>query len=185
MQCRVFGTTYNPNGVRMGTRILHERLKGEQVASYYPPRIGTIKQLRALYPEWTVIDEKEEDWVEHLTIARSRGKENPKKKRTAAGMDIIREYLQKKQNTDSWQNRRSSARADDSPLRCARNTKLPRQRARWKTQSCKDTVLQTYMHIGRWTSVGRDTPSIVSSASLSNSQLRRTALSRSPTPLLP
>jgi hypothetical protein len=85
VQCRVFNTTYNPQGLRLGTRILHERLKGEAVASYYPPRIGTIKQLRALYPEFELMDEKEEDWLEHLTIARSRGKENPKKKKTAAG----------------------------------------------------------------------------------------------------
>ena len=70
----------------MGTRILRERLKGKEVASYYPPRIGTIKQLRRLYPQNTIIDEKEEDWVEHLTIARSRGKPNPTKKKTAAGM---------------------------------------------------------------------------------------------------
>jgi hypothetical protein len=76
----------------MGSRILHERLKGDAVASYYPPRIGTIKQLRSLYPEFTVIDEKEEDWVEHLTIAKSRGKENPKKKRTAAGMYNARRW---------------------------------------------------------------------------------------------
>ncbi|KAF2272269.1 uncharacterized protein EI97DRAFT_437035 [Westerdykella ornata] len=83
-RCRIFSTTYNPTGLRLGTRILHERLKGPSVASYYPPRIGTIKQLRALYPEFTIIDEKEEDWLEHLQIARSRGKENPKKKKTAA-----------------------------------------------------------------------------------------------------
>lgn len=31
------------------------------------------------------MDEKKEDWAEHLTIARSRGKPNPKKKKTAAG----------------------------------------------------------------------------------------------------
>lgn len=85
VQCRVFHTTYNPSGLRMGTRILNERLKGAAVASYYPPRIGTIKQLRSLYPEYDVMDEDEEDWVEHLNIARSRGKGPPKKKRTAAG----------------------------------------------------------------------------------------------------
>jgi hypothetical protein len=86
VQCRVFNTTFNPNAQRLGTGILRQRLKGEAVASYYPPRIGTIKQLRALYPQFDILDEKEEDWVEHLQIARSRGKENPKKKRTAAGM---------------------------------------------------------------------------------------------------
>jgi hypothetical protein len=31
------------------------------------------------------MDEDEEDWLEHLNVARSRGKAPPKKKRTAAG----------------------------------------------------------------------------------------------------
>jgi hypothetical protein len=41
--------------------------------------------LRALYPEREILCDKEEDWLEHQQIARSRGKGNPKKKRTAAG----------------------------------------------------------------------------------------------------
>jgi hypothetical protein len=41
--------------------------------------------LRKLYPHNDIIDEEEEDWVEHLNVARSRGKSTPKKKRTAAG----------------------------------------------------------------------------------------------------
>lgn len=53
---------------------------------YYPPRIGTTKQLRALYPHNEIIDDDEEDWLEHLQVGRSRGKGAPKKKRTAAGM---------------------------------------------------------------------------------------------------
>lgn len=69
----------------MGSRILHQRLKGPSVAEYYPPRIGTISQLRSLYPQYTLIDEEEEDWLEHLNVAKSRGKGAPKKKRTAAG----------------------------------------------------------------------------------------------------
>lgn len=52
---------------------------------YYPPRIGTTKQLRALYPHNEIIDDDEEDWLEHLQVGRSRGKGAPKKKRTAAG----------------------------------------------------------------------------------------------------
>ncbi|PSN71608.1 hypothetical protein BS50DRAFT_570936 [Corynespora cassiicola Philippines] len=83
-QCRVFNTTFNPEGIRMGSRILHQRLKGASVASYYPPRLGTIKQLRRLYPENDILDDKEEDWLEHQQVARSRGKAPPKKKRTAA-----------------------------------------------------------------------------------------------------
>jgi hypothetical protein len=58
------------------------------VASYYPPRIATIKQLRSLYPQHEIIDEDEEDWLEHHNVARSRGKGTPKKKRTAAGKSM-------------------------------------------------------------------------------------------------
>jgi hypothetical protein len=64
---------------------MRQRLKGAAVASYYPPRIGTIAQLRSLYPENELLDDDEEDWLEHLNVARSRGKSVPKKKRTAAG----------------------------------------------------------------------------------------------------
>ncbi|KAF2181858.1 cora-domain-containing protein [Zopfia rhizophila CBS 207.26] len=85
VQCHIFNTTFNPNRLRLGTKILHERLKGPSVASYYPPRIGTVKQLRRLYPEYEIWDDKEQDWLEHMQIARSRGKAPPKKKRTAAG----------------------------------------------------------------------------------------------------
>ncbi|KAH7386747.1 mitochondrial ribosomal protein-like protein of the small subunit [Phaeosphaeria sp. MPI-PUGE-AT-0046c] len=84
VQCKVFNTTYNPERLRLGSRILHQRLKGPSVASYYPPRIGTTAQLRSLYPHNEILDDKEEDWLEHLTVARSRGKSTPKKKRTAA-----------------------------------------------------------------------------------------------------
>ena len=68
----------------MGTSILHQRLKGASVASYYPPRLGAISQLRKLYPKFEIIDEDEEDWLEHSNLLRSRGKAPPKKKRTAA-----------------------------------------------------------------------------------------------------
>merc|ERR1711874_764884 len=60
VQCKVFNTTYNPERIRLGSRILHQRLRGPAVASYYPPRIGTISQLRSLYPEHQIIDEEED-----------------------------------------------------------------------------------------------------------------------------
>jgi small subunit ribosomal protein S33 len=88
----VFNTTYNPERLRIGSRILHQRLRGPAVASYYPPRIGTISQLRSLYPHNEIIDDEEEDWLEHHGVARSRGKGTPKKKRTAAGK-LVWDYL--------------------------------------------------------------------------------------------
>jgi small subunit ribosomal protein S33 len=47
--------------------------------------------LRSLYPEHQIIDEEEEDWLEHLNVAKSRGKGAPKKKRTAAGKTHVLE----------------------------------------------------------------------------------------------
>lgn len=119
VQCKVFNTTYNPERLRLGSRILHQRLKGPSVASYYPPRIGTIPQLRSLYPEHQIIDEAEEDWLEHLNVAKSRGKGAPKKKRTAAGRhplirlaSIVADPLQNPRNST-----RGSRRIDGLPLR--------------------------------------------------------------------
>ncbi|KAF2715142.1 hypothetical protein K504DRAFT_421638 [Pleomassaria siparia CBS 279.74] len=83
-QSRIFSTAYNPLALRIGTSILHQRMKGAAIASYYPPRIGTVAQLRSLYPEREILDDKEQDWIEHMQVAKSRGKGAPKKKRTAA-----------------------------------------------------------------------------------------------------
>ncbi|OCK89629.1 uncharacterized protein K441DRAFT_667242 [Cenococcum geophilum 1.58] len=84
VQCRVFNTTFNPERLRLGNKVLHQRLRGPSVAAYYPPRVGTVQDLRKLYPEYDVPDDAEDDWLEHLQIAKSRGKGPPKKKRTAA-----------------------------------------------------------------------------------------------------
>ena len=90
---------------------MRQRLKGTSVASYYPPRIGTIAQLRSLYPENELLDDDEEDWLEHLNVARSRGKSVPKKKRTAAGKSLSG-HSDSKSGADYMQNRRSSIRGD-------------------------------------------------------------------------
>lgn len=88
---------------------MHQRLKGASVASYYPPRIGTIAQLRSLYPENELLDDAEEDWLEHLNVARSRGKAVPKKKRTAAGT-FARIAENHRRLLTKLQNRRSTTR---------------------------------------------------------------------------
>lgn len=109
MSCRVFNNTYNPERVRLGSHIMRQRLKGASVASYYPPRIGTISQLRSLYPENEILDDEEEDWLEHLNVARSRGKATPKKKRTAAGT-FMQKHRKPDGIVDNLQSRRSSTR---------------------------------------------------------------------------
>ncbi|KAI0205648.1 mitochondrial ribosomal subunit S27-domain-containing protein [Astrocystis sublimbata] len=97
-QCQIFSTTYNPEGIRMGNKVLRQRLRGPALASYYPgrgPTINTIaKEFRSLELE---TENEEEDWrLEHIEgqvnpmllaslSRRSRGKGAPKKKRTAPG----------------------------------------------------------------------------------------------------
>ncbi|ETS78663.1 hypothetical protein PFICI_08516 [Pestalotiopsis fici W106-1] len=84
-QCEIFSTTFNPTGVRMGNKILRQRLKGPSMKNYYPPK---GPQLRDLYKQFKSlelegVDEEWEDWQEHLAGRQQRGKAPPKKKRTA------------------------------------------------------------------------------------------------------
>jgi small subunit ribosomal protein S33 len=85
VQCRIFSTIFNPTGERLGNKILRQRLKGPSLAAYYPRRVATFRDFKNLYPGHETYDEFEEDRLEHLQIAKSRGKGAPKKKRTAAG----------------------------------------------------------------------------------------------------
>ncbi|KAI0911408.1 mitochondrial ribosomal subunit S27-domain-containing protein [Ustulina deusta] len=104
VQCQIFSTTYNPEGIRMGNKILRQRLRGPSLAKYYPPRGPTIqtleKEFRSLGLE--TLNEDEEDREEHLAgqvacvlllcvacpiltffcSRRQRGKGAPKKKRS-------------------------------------------------------------------------------------------------------
>ncbi|KAK4987491.1 hypothetical protein LTR66_006483 [Elasticomyces elasticus] len=83
-QCRIFSTIFNPERLRMGNKILRQRLKGPALAAYYPRRVATIKDLQKLYPNYETYDEDEEDRLEHIQIQKSRGKGAPKKKKSAA-----------------------------------------------------------------------------------------------------
>ncbi|MCJ1232087.1 mitochondral 37S ribosomal protein S27 [Varicellaria rhodocarpa] len=83
VQCRIFSTTYNPERLRTGNKILRQRLKGPSVASYYPRKIVTIRDVQKLYPDLETWDDDEEDRLEHLQVLKQKGKGAPKKKRTA------------------------------------------------------------------------------------------------------
>lgn len=84
VQCRIFSTTFNPERLRLGNKILRQRLKGPAMASYYPRKVATIQDIAKMYPEFEdVIDEEEEDRLEGIKILKARGKGAPKKKRTA------------------------------------------------------------------------------------------------------
>ncbi|KAI0442817.1 mitochondrial ribosomal subunit S27-domain-containing protein [Xylaria telfairii] len=68
VQCQIFSTTYNPEGIRMGNKILRQRLRGPTLAKYYPakgPTVNTLeKEFRSLGLE--TLNEEEEDRQEHL-----------------------------------------------------------------------------------------------------------------------
>ncbi|KAM0719164.1 hypothetical protein Q7P37_005069 [Cladosporium fusiforme] len=84
VQCNIFGTIFNPTGERLGNKILRQRLRGPALASYYPRRVATYKDLQKLYPGFETYNEFEEDRLEHVQITKSRGKGAPKKRRTIA-----------------------------------------------------------------------------------------------------
>jgi hypothetical protein len=84
VQCQIFNTIFNPTGARQGTKILRQRLKGPSVATYYPRRMGTMKDLMKAFPGFETYSDKEEERLESLALRRMRGKQAPKKKRSAA-----------------------------------------------------------------------------------------------------
>lgn len=69
--------------------MLRERLRGPSMAAYYPRRVATFKDLernvKKMPDAIETWDDKEEDRLEHLNLARARGKGAPKKKRTKEG----------------------------------------------------------------------------------------------------
>ncbi|KAJ8609985.1 hypothetical protein MRB53_038825 [Persea americana] len=81
VQARVFNTIFNPTAQRLGNKILRQRLRGQSMLAYYPQRVGPFKQLKKAYKGFDTYDDKEEDRLESLAIAKSRGKGAPKKKK--------------------------------------------------------------------------------------------------------
>lgn len=74
-QCRIFSTAYNPERLRTGNKILHQRLKGPALAAYYPRRLVTFKTLQNAFPDQTTWNEEEEERKEHIqayVASRSR-----------------------------------------------------------------------------------------------------------------
>ncbi|OAQ80132.1 mitochondrial ribosomal subunit s27 domain-containing protein [Purpureocillium lilacinum] len=66
-QCQVFATTFNPEGARMGNKVLRQRLKGPAVAAYYPRKTATIKDVKREFgPILATWDDAEEDRFEYI-----------------------------------------------------------------------------------------------------------------------
>ncbi|KAK0741717.1 mitochondrial ribosomal subunit S27-domain-containing protein [Apiosordaria backusii] len=81
-RCKLFETTFNPEGIRAGNKILRQRLKGPALAGYYPRRLWTMQEFQAEFRDLHLMvdDEKELDRFEHVSLLKARGKGAPKKK---------------------------------------------------------------------------------------------------------
>ncbi|KAL2265551.1 hypothetical protein VTJ83DRAFT_6651 [Remersonia thermophila] len=88
-RCELFGTTFNPEGLRTGNKILRQRLKGPALASYYPRKLVTLRDFQREFEplQLEVENEEEQDRLEHIAALKARGKGAPKKKREAGGGD--------------------------------------------------------------------------------------------------
>ncbi|SPQ27472.1 749ddb20-f2c5-4a45-a04d-371ca6158b27 [Thermothielavioides terrestris] len=70
-QCELFSTTFNPEGIRTGNKILRQRLKGPALASYYPRRITTFREFQKAFQslQLEIEDEDELDRLEHIAAS--------------------------------------------------------------------------------------------------------------------
>ncbi|KAI4225096.1 MAG: hypothetical protein LQ349_007119 [Xanthoria aureola] len=116
VQCRIFSMTFNPERTRTGNKILRQRLKGPSVAAYYPRRVATVKDLRALYPDLDTWDEDEDDRLEHVALMKLRGKGAPKKKRSGDG-ELMEVYKALTVAKLKMQNRKRSSASERSQSR--------------------------------------------------------------------
>ncbi|KAB8627262.1 hypothetical protein FH972_026095 [Carpinus fangiana] len=82
LQASLFNHSFNPSNARTGNSVLRERLIGPAVASYYPKRPVSIKDIVRMFPEWETFDEAEAERIDNIAILKARGKGPPKKKRT-------------------------------------------------------------------------------------------------------
>ncbi|KAL0634472.1 mitochondral 37S ribosomal protein S27 [Maublancomyces gigas] len=82
VSCRIFSTTFNPNNIRTGNKILRQRLKGPTFLDYYPKRVATFKDLKRSFPMLQFRDVEEESRVRDVAAKKFRGKGAPKKIRT-------------------------------------------------------------------------------------------------------
>lgn len=105
VQSRIFNTTFNPTGARLGNKVLRQHLRGPARLAYYPRRLKSpasplsdnpksypsrkyfaspIKILRKDYPMYDIEDEDEEARVDKLRQLKARGKGAPAKKKSRA-----------------------------------------------------------------------------------------------------
>jgi small subunit ribosomal protein S33 len=85
LQSTLFSTTFNPDRLRLGNKVLRARLKGPALAAYYPRRSATVPDMLRGFKQRFGLDgwnTEEEDRLEDLERTKLRGKGAPKKIRT-------------------------------------------------------------------------------------------------------
>ncbi|KAK5788494.1 hypothetical protein VI817_009452 [Penicillium citrinum] len=84
--------------LRLGNKILRQRLRGPALAAWYPKKDVSFRDLQNTYKPLglTTFDEAEDDREEAIQIAKLRGKGRPKKKRTAADELPLNDYPESK-----------------------------------------------------------------------------------------
>lgn len=67
-RCELFSTTFNPEGIRTGNKILRQKLKGPALASYYPRKVLTFRDFYKEFEPLNLMIENEEeiDRLDHV-----------------------------------------------------------------------------------------------------------------------
>ncbi|GAA5822971.1 hypothetical protein JCM11251_004441 [Rhodosporidiobolus azoricus] len=79
LRADIFSTTYNPESLRTGSKILKARLRGPAMVQYYGDRFSGWKGLNAAVPGLELRDIVEEQRLLDIDTLRKRGKVKPKK----------------------------------------------------------------------------------------------------------
>lgn len=70
-QCRVFSHNFNPERLRLGNKILRQRLRGPALAEWYPKKEVSFQDLQTRIKRLglTTFDEAEDDREEGLQVS--------------------------------------------------------------------------------------------------------------------
>lgn len=69
-QCRVFSHNFNPQRLRLGNKVLRQRLRGPALAAWYPRKTVAFRDLQDTYKQvgLTAFDEAEDDREEGIQM---------------------------------------------------------------------------------------------------------------------
>ncbi|KAM0755884.1 hypothetical protein T439DRAFT_320592 [Meredithblackwellia eburnea MCA 4105] len=76
---QIFNTTWNPDSLRIGSKVLKARLRGPAMLRYYGERFSGFAALNRAIPNLGLKDVAEETRLIDIETRRKRGKVTPKK----------------------------------------------------------------------------------------------------------